>query len=196
MGEMVGEFIELALGNFTVTFLVIGLLVALIVIAVRRPGRAGVAATLLSWFLFFAIGVTYVFNAVMHIAFGGFTASLIGWADSPFQTEVGYASLGFGVVGFIAFPKRMPLSLKFAAIVGPACFLWGAASAHIVDIVETGNFSPDNAGPILYTDLLVPVLGFALWWFAAATARGQAQAAREESVREADSELGTSPASV
>ena len=151
---------------------------------------------LLAYFLLFSIGFSFLYNFVMHTFFGAMAARFIGWEDSPFQAEVGYASLGFGVVGFIAFPKRMPLSLKFAAIVGPACFLWGAASAHIVDIVETGNLSPDNAGPILYTDLLVPVLGFALWWFAAATARGRAKAAREESVREADSELGTSPASV
>jgi hypothetical protein len=39
----------------------------------------------------------------MHVFFGEMTGRFIGWADSPFQTEVGVASPGFAVVGFLAF---------------------------------------------------------------------------------------------
>ena len=163
MNDPVSLVIAFVLMNFTATFTVFGLVVALIVIAVRRPGRHGAFATLLNWFLLFAIGITYVYNGIMHTVFGDLSASLIGWENNGFQDEVGFASLGIGLVGIMASPRRMPFSLKLAALVGPACFLWGAAGTHIVDIVTTGNMASHNAGTVLYTDILVPVVGFALW---------------------------------
>lgn len=163
MSELIDAVIAFMLMNFTATFTIAGLMIAGIVILMRRPDRHGVFQTLLSWFLVFGIGITYIFNGVMHTVFGDLSASLIGWENNGFQAEVGFASFGIGIVALIAAPKRMPDSLKFAALVGPACFLWGAAGAHIVDIIERGNFSSHNAGTVLYTDIFVPVLGFALW---------------------------------
>ena len=87
---------------------------------------------------------------------------------------MGFASFGIGLVAIIAAPKRMPDSLKFAALVGPACFLWGAAATHIVDIVQNGNYSSHNAGTVLYTDIIIPVVGFALWFAALAARRSGA----------------------
>ncbi len=88
---------------------------------------------------------------------------MIGWENNGFQAEVGFASFGMGLVGIFAAMKRMPLSTKFAALIVPACFLWGAAGTHIADIIATGNMSAHNAGTVLYTDILIPVIGFALW---------------------------------
>ena len=79
---------------------------------------------MLAWFLFFSIGVAFVYNAVFHIFFGDLAASYIGWENSPFQAEVGYASLGFAAVGFLAF--RGGREVRFAAVLGPALFLCGA----------------------------------------------------------------------
>jgi hypothetical protein len=102
------------------------------------------------------------------------TARFIGWADSPFQAEVGFASLGFAAVGFLAF--RGSFDMRVAAIVGPACFLLGAAGGHIVQIVRTRNYAPGNAGVILYTDILLPLIGFALLALAHRFGRGEARA--------------------
>ena len=88
------------------------------------------------------------------------TAGFIGWADSPFQREVGFANLGFAVLGFLAF--RGSFDMRVAAVVGIGCFLLGAAGVHILEIQRTGNLAPGNAGVILYTDILVPLIGFAL----------------------------------
>lgn len=63
----------------------------------------------------------------MHVFFGDMIAGFIGWAKSPFQAEVGFASLGFAVVGFMAF--RGTFGLRLAAVTAPACFLLGAAGA-------------------------------------------------------------------
>ena len=89
-------------------------------------------------------------------------ARFIGWADSPFQREVGFASLGFSAVGFLAF--RGSFDMRVAAVVGTGCFLLGAAGGHILEILRTGNLAPGNAGVILYTDILLPLIGFALLW--------------------------------
>ena len=114
--------------------------------------------------MLFSVGVSFLYNFVMHVFFGETAARFIGWADSPFQAEVGYASLGFSLLGFLAF--RGSRDLRLAAILGVSPFLWGAAVGHIRDLVATGNTAPGNAGVILYTDILVPLIGFALLWLA------------------------------
>jgi hypothetical protein len=96
----------------------------------------------------------------MHSFFGETAARFIGWADSPFQAEVGFASLGFSLVGFLAF--RRSFDLRLAAIVGPSAFLLGAAGGHIYQMVTAGNFAPGNAGVIFWTDIGVPVAGLVL----------------------------------
>jgi hypothetical protein len=159
-------FIRLVLSNFTVTFFVIGLVVSGIAIA-RMPAprtRAAVYESLLRWFLFFSIGCSMLYNFVMHVFFHEMTAKIIGWADSPFQIEVGLASLGFAVVGFIAF--RGDWQVRLAALAGPACFLVGAGIGHVYQIATTHNMAPGNAGAVLYTDFLIPAIGFLLLWLA------------------------------
>jgi hypothetical protein len=46
----------------------------------------------------------------------------------------------------------------------PGLFLLGAAGGHIYQIAKTSNFAPGNAGIILYTDILIPLIGFVLLW--------------------------------
>jgi hypothetical protein len=160
----VAEIIRAVLSNFTVTCLVLGLVAAALAL-LRAPAprsRGAVGEALLRWYVFFSVGVAMLYNFVMHVFFGASTARFIGWADSPFQAEVGLASLGFAAVGFFAYRGDAPV--RFAAILGPACFLIGAGVGHAYQITATGNLAPGNAGSILYTDFLVPIAGFALWW--------------------------------
>jgi len=86
-------------------------------------------------------------------------AKFIGWADNPFQIELGFASLGMGLIGLLA-PWRS-FDLRLAAILGPACFLWGAAGVHIASMIAEQNFAAGNAGIIFWSDIIVPVIGFA-----------------------------------
>lgn len=158
------DLIRFALENFTLTLLVLGLVAsAASLLRTPRPWTARVVVeALLSYFVLCSIALSYLYNFVAHVFFGEMVARFIGWADSPFQREVGFASLGFAVVGFLAF--RGSFDMRVAAIVGPACFLLGAAGGHILEILRTGNLSPGNAGLILYTDILLPLIGFALLW--------------------------------
>jgi hypothetical protein len=128
------------------------------------PARSEMVEKLLGWHVFWSIGVSYLANFVFHAFFGGLAARFIGWQDSPFQFEVATASLGFAVVGFIAAWRS--IDLRLAAVVGPAVFTLGAAVGHAYQMVTTHNFAPGNAGLIFYTDIFIPLFGFALLWLA------------------------------
>lgn len=155
--------LRFALSNSSLTFLIVGLIASCVALT-RLPALSAsdVVAALLAYFVLFDIGFGFLYSSVMHIFFGPMIARYIGWADSPFQTEVGLASLGFAVVGFLAF--RGSFDLRLAAVLGPALFLLGAAGVHLSDMVANHNFAPGNAGVIFYTDILIPVFGFVLLW--------------------------------
>ncbi len=157
---MIKDFIKFIVINFTLTFFVLGIIGALISIYRHRSvkNKALVTDAYLKYYCLFAIGFTFIYNAIVHIYFHAMSARIIGWADSPFQIEVGTASLGFGVIGVLAFRKNF--GLRLAAVIGPSIFLLGAAVGHIYQMMVNHNFSPGNAGVIFYTDWLVPLIGF------------------------------------
>lgn len=161
---MIDALIRFALSNFTVNLLVIGLIASAISYYSKPAPRTRDQAieALFSWFVFFSIGLSYFYNFVMHVFFGDVAARFIGWANSPFQAEVGFASLGFSVIGFLAFHGDR--GLRKAAVIGPSIFLLGAAGGHIYQMVTAHNFAPGNAGAIFWTDVFLPVIGFALLW--------------------------------
>ncbi|MBE9174497.1 hypothetical protein IQ225_02730 [Synechocystis salina LEGE 06155] len=156
------KLIQLVLENFTVFLLIAGLIHSGLFLwrSPKNRHRGGIIEALLAYFLLYSVAISYFYNFVVHVFFGAAIAKFIGWADSPFQAEVGFASLGFAMVGILAF--RGSFDLRLAAVVGPACFLWGAAVGHIWQIVHTSNLAPGNAGTVPYTDILIPVIGFAL----------------------------------
>lgn len=164
MAGIIATTISFLLENFTLTVLVLGLVFSAVAIArAPRPLAAAVVIEkLLAWFVFFNVGVSYLYNFIMHGFFGAMTARFIGWADSPFQFEVATASLGFAVVGFIAAFRSF--DLRLAAILGPAIFTLGAAVGHIREMITAHNFAPGNAGVIFWTDILIPLIGFVLLW--------------------------------
>lgn len=170
MAEIIRGTIGFVLANYSLTFLVIGLVFSLIAIAAapKPAGRALIIEKLISWHVFWAIGAGYLYNFVMHAFFGQMSAAFIGWADSPFQFEVATASLGFAAVGFIA--AFGSFDLRLAAILGSGVFLLGAAAGHIHQMVTTHDFAPGNAGIIFYMDIIIPLFGFALLWLQHRTA--------------------------
>jgi hypothetical protein len=107
-----------------------------------------------------AVGSLY--NFVAHVFFGDTAARFIGWEPSPFQAEVGMASLGYAVVAILAF--RGGFGLRVAAVVGPGIFLLGAAGGHVYQMIVAHNFAPGNAGVIFYTGIAIPIIGLVLLW--------------------------------
>ncbi len=152
--------IKFAMFNFTLTFFVMAMLFAAVQIMKAHPAQRNssyVYESVFRWFLFFCVGVSYFYNFVVHTFFGEVSAQFIGWANSPFQLEVGFASLGYAVVGFIAFRKNW--WLRVAAVVGPGLFMLGAAGGHVYQMIVAHNFAPGNAGIMFYSDLFLPAFG-------------------------------------
>jgi len=156
------SFITFIISNFTLTFFVVGLLCTLVDLSLRQKPlhKQQVIEALLSYFLLFSIGFSFLYNFVMHVFFAEMTASFIGWKNSPFQYEVGYASLGFAIVGIIAFKQNLPF--RAAAVIGPSFFLWGAAGGHVYQMISAHNYAPGNAGVIFWSDIILPIVAFAL----------------------------------
>jgi hypothetical protein len=156
--------IRFILGNFTFSFLVIGFIAAgFSLVRKPRPLTAPVVVeALFSYFLLFSIGCSLFYNFVLHTFLGEMAAGFIGWKDSPFQAEVGFASLGYAVVGFLAF--RRSFELRLAAVIGPSLFFALAGIAHIRQIIIAHNYAPGNAGLFLYMDFVIPIVGCVLLW--------------------------------
>jgi hypothetical protein len=159
---MIADVIRTAMTNFTVTFFVIGLVCA--GVALKRAPRplhgALIVEKLIAWFVFWTVGVAYLYNGIFHVFFGKMAAAYIGWADSPFQLEVGVASFGFAFIGFLAAFRSF--ELRVAAIIGSGIFLIGAAIGHAYQIALTHNMAPGNAGVMFYSDIVLPVMGVVL----------------------------------
>jgi hypothetical protein len=161
---MIRNILVFVVANYAFTMFVFGFVAAGIVLAGKpHPLNPGVLAeTLFAYFLLFNIGLGYLANFVMHVFFGEVASRFIGWPWSPFETEVGFASLGFSLVGLLAF--RGSRGLRIAAIVGPSMFLLGAAGGHVYQMIVAHNFEPGNAGLVFYMDIIIPIVGVLLLW--------------------------------
>lgn len=167
------SLIKIILSNFTLTFFVIAIICSLVSIF-RHKGeltRSRIVEAIFKYYCFWVQGICWIYNGMMHIIFHKMAAGFIGWADSPFQLEVGVASLGMGIVGLIAIKKNF--GLRLALIINSSVFLWGAALGHIYQIMIADNHTAGNAGLMLWSDFLIPVISIILLSFSYATSKAE-----------------------
>ncbi|WP_426610958.1 DUF6790 family protein [Bradyrhizobium sp. McL0616] len=164
LAELIKMTITFVMSNYSLSFFSLGLIASFVAIARSENSidQSLVVEKLLAWYVFFSIGIDNFYDFVMHVFFGQMSAAFIGWADSPFQFEVGTASLGYAAVGLLAAFRSY--DLRLAAVLGPSVFTLGAAAGHINQMVTAHNFAPGNAGIIFWTDILIPLFGFGLLW--------------------------------
>ncbi len=113
----------------------------------------------------FTIGLSGWFTIMSglfgHILFANEVASGIGWPqNSGFQMELGFASIGIGLVGFLCFRYK---AYWFPFILMKLIFGWGAGYTHIIHMIQENNFSPGNSGIVLYWDFLFPIFMIILY---------------------------------
>ena len=144
--------------------LIVGLVVAWISLLKKpKPLKSDtVAEAFLSYYMLFPIGISNLVNFVFHVFLGDTAAKFIGWENSPFQAEVGFASLGVGIAGVIAFRASLPF--RCATLIPPSAFSLGAAGGHIYQMIVAHNFSPGNVGLVLPIDIIIPIIGFVFLW--------------------------------
>jgi hypothetical protein len=159
---MIKAVITFVLANYTLGFFIIGLVVSGVAImrSSKPVDRTLIVEKLLAWYVFFSIGIGNFYNFIIHGLFGEMSARFTGSADSPFQFEVGTASLAFAVVGLLAAFRSF--NLRLAAIIGPSVFTLGAAVGQVYQMVTAQSFASGNAGIVFWTDVGIPLFGFAL----------------------------------
>lgn len=129
----------------------------------QQKTKKYVIEILLSYFLFFGLGIQGIISFAAHVFFPYAAAELIGWKESmPFQYEIGIANLSFGVLAVLCVFIRMK-HFWLAAILGNTIFLWGAAIGHIRQIILYHNFASGNAGLYFFMDILYPIIAIGLY---------------------------------
>lgn len=112
---------------------------------------------------FWYVGLSFTYSGLMHIVFGPMVAISIGWAQSPFQFEVGLANLSIAALGFMACfkPERY---FQMGALIALSIFSIGAGFGHIYRLIAEHDYATDNAGTTLYIDIIAPLVMWVLWW--------------------------------
>jgi len=118
--------------------------------------------SLLLWGLVIGIGVAGIIAFMGHFFRADEIAEKIGWpAGNPFQREVAFANLGYGVAGICCFAIRDGFWLATIIIAG--IFLIGAGTGHIFEMKNHGNVAEYNTGAVVAYDILMPVSLGLLW---------------------------------
>ena len=121
----------------------------------NRISHAERAGILLSWAFLIIIGFGGIWGFIGHTLFADRVALSIGWPPgNPFQQEVALTNLALGVLGLLSF--RIAGSFRVATIIAYTIFMIGAGIGHIWQIFSAGNMAVNNAGLLLWIDLLVP----------------------------------------
>ena len=116
----------------------------------------------LLWGLVIGIGVAGIVAFMGHYFRADEVAKKIGWpTGNPFQREVAFANLGYGVAGICC----LAISDAFwlATILMAAIFLIGAGIGHIIEMKKHGNVAIYNTGAVVAYDILMPVSLALLW---------------------------------
>ena len=120
-------------------------------------GKTGLIDTFLLYFLAVRVGLGGLWSFSGHFFFSEQVAEYIGWpAGNPFQKEIAFTNLAFGTLGVLCIWWRG--NFWIATVIGVSIFLLGAAFVHIQDIRKSQNFNPGNAGSVLVSDTLNPLI--------------------------------------
>ncbi len=156
------KFFEIPGLNIYIQLAVTLISISVHLLATRNKPRKESVVELITIYTIGLAGWFSVINGIFgHILYADEVAASIGWPlNSGFQMELAFASIGIGIIGFIGFWNR-ELWLPF--IIAKSSLMLGAGYTHIVHMLEHGNFSPGNAGVVLYWDFIFPILLAALY---------------------------------
>lgn len=143
---------------------VIAVVVGLVHIRARDLHGSQAIATFLMWQIAIGIGLGYGYAAMGHLFAADRVAESIGWpAGSPFQREVGMWDASMGIVALLCLKFR-ETGFWTATILGIGIFSVAAGLGHVYEMVVHGDYSPNNAGPVMWLDLLYPLYLVGLLW--------------------------------
>ncbi len=101
----------------------------------------------------YMIGWAGVGAGISHIFFGEKISKSIGFHKDPYEIEVGFAGLSFGIVALLA--PHFSTDYWLAIILVSSIYRIGCGFGHIKQIVEDKNYAINNTA-ILFVDFVVP----------------------------------------
>lgn len=155
------SIVELA---WPVFFPLVAGIVAVIHIKVKDLHGSQALEIFLMWQIAIGLGFGYLYAAMGHLFAADKVAESIGWpAGSPFQREVGMWDASLGIVALLCLKFRNT-GFWTATILGIGIFSVAAGLGHVYEMLIHGDYSPNNAGPVMYVDLFYPLILIALLW--------------------------------
>ncbi|MDR3596663.1 DUF6790 family protein [Clostridium sp.] len=138
-------------------FWLIGIIVGIVTTIINPAIRSvqAIFANLLFYQLVITVTLTGIQGFLGHVLKSDMVAEYIGWEKgSPFQKELGYAELGYGILGILCI--WMSKDFWLATIIAFSALFIGATIVHIKEMIKSKNFKPGNAFMIL-PDLIIPI---------------------------------------
>jgi len=136
---------------------ILGAIIALLHIRWRHYHGTPALGIFLMWQLAMGIGASMVYGGLGHLLFADRVAEAIGWpTGNPFQREVGMWDLSIGIVGLLC-AKFRNVGFWSATVIGAGIFMFAAGIGHVYEMVAHGDFSPGNAGGVMFMDLFYPL---------------------------------------
>jgi hypothetical protein len=153
----VQAFFEVSGLNVYLQIIVTVISISIHLIATRNKQRK---ESNLQLILIYTIGLAGWFSIMSgvfgHIVYADQVAESIGWPiKSGFQTELAFAAIGIGLIGFIGFWKQ---SFWLPFIIAKSTFMLGAGFTHVTHMITENNFAASNTGIVVYWDFFLPVL--------------------------------------
>ncbi|GEM_PF-966703 len=111
----------------------------------------------------YMIGWAGIGSGISHIFFGKKISESIGFKSDPYEFEVGFAGLSFGIVGVLA--PYYNTDFWLAIILVSSIYRIGCGIGHIKQMIISKNYAINNTA-ILFPDFIVPaflLFGYFSW---------------------------------
>ena len=133
-----GQYLEFALNRLPLTLLVVGLAFALLALIIMRKPHSGrrIVEVLFRSYLFWTIGVLFLYGAITKGALGVSAINLIHAQPVIAAPEAAYAELAFAVVALLAFVAGS-IGLRFAAVLAPAIYVFAPIALNEPATLDT-----------------------------------------------------------
>lgn len=155
---MLRDAVSFIFSNVSIPLLIIAIAVTIIKLrrASARHEVMTTAYTLWGEVVFYCIGLGFVYAWYFHAFAQKTVAPTIGWKPSPFEWELAWAELGIAVVALLSLWRGY--EMRLAATLAFAVFSLGAAAQHLQQMIVLHNYSPNNAGAVLwFGDIALPL---------------------------------------
>lgn len=162
---IVDEAIKAVFSNFFVVLLIVAIIVWIAKLRRARVRRRPINGAYVLWgeLLFYVYGLASIYSGLFHAYAGDMIAASIGWKSSPFQYELGWFEIGYGLTALLSLWRGY--QFRFAMTLPYSIFLLAAAAQHINEIQHQHNYAPNNAGLILWLgDIAIPLVMLVLAW--------------------------------